>query len=578
MVKLARYLKNYKKEVFFGPALKLLEAILELIVPLIMADIIDNGVKTADSGYVLHKGGLMVLLSAVGFVCASFCQYFASKASQGFGTELRQAVFFKINAFSVLQAGEFGAPTLLTRLSNDVNQLQLAVAMLIRLVIRAPFLIIGATVMAFSIHPQMALIFVAAAVLITLVLYCVMTRTVPFYSIIQKLLDKMGRIARENVSGVRVVRAFLRQNEEKKRFEDAAEQTNAMQLRVGRISALINPLTFLVVNTAIIALLWFGGGAVNAGGLSQGDLVALIGYMTQILTALLVVANLVVIFTRAGAAAERVTEVLDAPAGMGKNDDAASLPEVPDGAPTIEMENVSFTYPGGAEEELVNISLKIERGQKIGIIGGTGAGKTTLVSLIPRLFDATRGTVKIDGANADAYSLAALRKKTGIAAQKGALFSGTIESNLKVGKPDATEEEMRSALKAAQAWEFVSKLDGGLAAPVLQGGKNFSGGQRQRLVIARALVKRPEILILDDSTSALDFLTERALMDAIDALAGNMTVIVVSQRAGSLRDADNIFVLSDGVLEGQGTHEQLMETCEEYREIVYSQLPEKERA
>lgn len=575
MWRLAKYLKHYKKEVILGPIFKLTEAVLELIAPLIMASIIDIGIKNTDQDYIFRMGGLMILIAAIGLVCALICQYFAAKASQGFGTDLRNEMFAHIGALSHAEIDRVGTPSLITRITNDVNQLQVAVAMLIRLVIRAPFLVIGATVMAMIIDLKLSLIFVAAAVGIAVILYLIMSRSVPFYRAIQKLLDRISLVTRENLSGTRVIRAFSRQEDEKKRFGEAADDAQNASLRVGRISALLNPLTYLVVNLGIIAIVWFGGGAVNAGALEQGQIVALVQYMTQILLALIVVANLVVIFTKASASAARVNEVLDTEAGVTDSGNKAKQIKASGGVPKIEFRGVTFSYEGD-EPELTDVSVKIMRGQTVGVIGGTGAGKSTFVNLIPRFYDVQEGAVLVDGENVKEYPFGQLRGQIGMVPQQAVLFTGTIRENMRWRDKNATDEEITAALKTAQAYEFVEKMKGKLDAPILQGGKNLSGGQKQRLTIARALVGNPEILILDDSASALDFATDAALRKAIRAYGEEITVIMVSQRATTVKNADKILVFDDGRVVGAGTHDELFETNGIYREICLSQLSEKE--
>lgn len=574
MFKLTRFLKAYKKQVILGPIFKLTEAIFELIVPLVMASIIDVGIKNNDIGYVLKMGGLMILLGAVGLGCALTCQYFASIASQGFGTAVRNALFRQMNRFSHAEIDRFGTPSLITRLTNDVNQLQYAVAMLIRLVVRAPFLAVGAMIMALSLDFKLSIVLLIAMPLIVLVLYLVMTRSIPFYRVIQKKLDRISLITRENLSGTRVIRAFSKQKQEKERFAAATEDLARTSIRVGRISALLNPITYVIMNLGIAAIIWFGGYRVEEGALTQGEIIAFVNYMTQILLALLVVANLVVTFTKAAASAGRVNEVFETEPSV--QDTAQNEAQAVPGAPKITFRNVSFRYQSAEEAELTDLSFTVETGQTVGIIGGTGAGKSTLVNLIPRFYDVNQGQVLIDGVDVREYPLRQLRKKIGMVPQRAVLFSGTIEKNMRWAKRDASEEEIRRALSIAQAAEFVDKLPDGLQTRVDQEGKNFSGGQRQRLTIARALVGNPEILILDDSASALDFATDAALRRAIQKETKGMTVLIVSQRASTIRHADQILVLDDGRAAGIGKHEELMENCEVYREICLSQLSAEE--
>lgn len=574
MWKLARYLKYFKRQVILGPLFKLTEAVFELIVPLVMASIIDVGVKNQDMGYVLRMGGVLLLLGAVGLGCALTCQYFAARASQGVGTMLRNDLFRHINSLSHSEIDRFGTPTLITRITNDVNQLQLAVAMLIRLVIRAPFLAIGAIIMAMMLDLKLSLIFLIATPLIVGVLYFVMSRSIPFFRTIQKKLDKLALITRENLEGARVIRAFSRQKSEEKRFEDASEDQTRTSIVVGRLSALLNPLTYAIMNLAIVAIIWFGGMQVDSGILTQGEIIAFVNYMTQILLALVVVANLVVIFTKASACASRVNEVFETATSIPPSGGGAVTPAA--GAPKIQLRDVRFAYGATGDAALEHLNLTIQPGETVGIIGSTGSGKSTLVNLIPRLYDVTEGEVLVDGVNVREYPLSQLRRKIGMVPQNAALISGTLADNLRWGNRDATIGEMQRAVDIAQAGDFVSKLPQGYETPILQGGKNLSGGQKQRLTIARALVGSPEILILDDSASALDFATDAALRRSIKRDTVGMTVLMVSQRASTVKRADKIVVLDDGAVAGIGTHAQLMESCQVYREICLSQLSEQE--
>ena len=578
MLKFARFLKQFKREVLIGPVFKLTEAVFELIVPLVMAQIIDVGIANGDRGYVLRMGGVMVLLGLVGLGCALICQYCAARASQGFGTVLRSEMFRHINTLSHGEIDQIGTPSLITRITNDVNQLQLAVAMLIRLVVRAPFLVIGATVMALLLDWKLACIFFVAAPLMALVLYLVMSRSIPFYRIIKKKLDRISLITRENLSGVRVIRAFSRQEKEKERFAQASEDQMSTSIAVGRISALLNPLTSAIINLAIAAVIWFGGFRVDAGGMTQGEVIAFVNYLNQILLAMIVVANLVVIFTKAAASATRVDEVLELHPSI-VNRVSRPAQEV-EGSPEIAFDAVSFAYPDAGAYSLSDISFTVARGQTLGIIGGTGCGKSTLVNLIPRFYEVSQGSIKVDGVDVRDYPMEQLRGKVGIVPQRAVLFSGTLRQNMQWRKQDATDEEIWQALETAQAASFVRKMPDGLDSVILQGGKNLSGGQKQCLTIARALVGEPEILILDDSASALDFATDAALRRAIakfSAGRGNrMTTIIVSQRANTVRYADQIVVLDDGKAAGIGTHEQLLESCQIYREIYWSQNERQE--
>ena len=574
MWKLKRFLGQYKKHIILGPFFKWTEAVLELLVPLVMARIIDEGVSARDGGYVLWMGGLLVLIAAVSLGCALICQYYASIASQGVGTSLRREMFRKVNDLSHAELDAIGSHSLITRITNDVNQLQLAVAMLIRLVVRAPFLAIGAVVMAFTIDVQLSLIFVIAFPLIVLVLYLVMSRSVPFFQVMQKKLDRISLLTRENLEGARVIRAFSKQSAEQRRFEEASDDVADTAVRVGRLSALLNPLTMAIMNAAIIAILWFGGFQVDTGRLTQGEIVALVNYMNQILLALTVVANLVVIFTKASASAARVNEVLEMePSVREEVSEPAALDEA---APLLAFEDVSFSYPGSAEPALSGISLTLNRGETLGVIGGTGSGKSTFANLIPRFYDATSGRVLIGGRDVREFPFSQLRQLVSVVPQKAAVVSGTIADNLRWREQEAPAEALWAALRTAQAADFVEKLPLKLESRVEQGGKNFSGGQKQRLTIARALVGSPELLILDDSSSALDFATDAALRRALKQETAGMTVVLISQRASTVRRADRILVLDDGRPAGLGTHEELLENCPVYREICLSQLSAEE--
>ena len=576
MRKLARYLSNYKKQVIIGPIFKLIEAVFELIIPIVTAQVIDHGVKTGDVGYVWKMGGIMLLLGIVGLGCALVCQKMASIASQGFGTVVRNDLYHHINSLSHREIDRFGTPSLITRITNDVNQMQYAVAMLIRLVIRAPFLAIGAIVMAMMIDLPLSLVFIIATPLIALVLYWVMSRSVPYFRAMQKKLDRISLVAREGLSGVRVIRAFSRQEYEEERFEKAAQEQTSTAVRVGKLSALLNPLTYTIVNFAVIAIVWFGGYRVNAGEMTQGEVIAFVNYMSQTLLALIVVANLVVTFTKASAAAGRINEVLETTTSVPEKEEP--VVEFPSQAPRVAFEDVCFAYGDSQKYALENFNLSVLPGQTIGIIGGTGSGKSTVVNLIPRFYDVVKGCVKVDGVDVREYPFAQLRRKIGVVPQEALLFSGTIRENMQWGKPDASEEEIEKALEIAQAKEVVDRLPQGLDSRVSRGGRNFSGGQRQRLTIARALVAKPEILILDDSASALDFATDAALRRALRSHTGGMTVFMVSQRASTIRNADQIVVMDEGKAVGIGTHEQLFENCRIYREICLSQMSREEVA
>lgn len=572
MLKLARYLKYYKLQVTIGPVFKLLEAIFELIVPLIMANIIDIGVKNGDTNYIAKQGVLLVILGVTGLLSALICQYSASFASQGVGTILRRDLFHHINTLSHKEIDKIGTPSLITRMTSDINQIQLAVAMLIRLVIRAPFLVVGAMIMASTVSLKLSVIFFGAAVLIGLTLYIIMSKSVPFFKTIQKRLDRISLISRENLRGNRVIRAFARQDEEEEKFSKAAQELTDASISAGRISVLLSPLTCIITNTAIALIIWFGGMNVNIGELSQGDIIALVNYMTQIMLATVVVADLVVIFTRASASAQRINEIFETKTSV--TEEKAEKNPTAENDNAIEFRNVSFSY--GEGEALKNVTFSIKKGETLGIIGGTGSGKSTFVNLIPRFYDATKGQVLVNGIDVKKYGIETLREKIGVVAQKTVLFKGSLRKNMQWGKEKATDEEIIKALKIAQSRDFVEKLPGKLDFDVAQGGKNFSGGQRQRLTIARALVKQPDILILDDSFSALDFATDANLRKELKEQTRGMTVVIVSQRASTIRNADKIVVLDEGECVGIGTHQELYKNCSEYREICLSQLSAEE--
>lgn len=576
MFKLIPYLKDFKKECFLGPLFKLLEAILELIVPLVMAKIIDIGVKSYDTSYIIKMGILIIILGIVGLGSALVCQYFAAKASQGFGTKLRNELFRHINSLSHSEIDNIGTPSLITRIINDVNQLQVAVAMAIRLGVRAPFIILGSAIMAMFINLKLSLIFFLSIPLIVLTLYLVMGKSIPLYRVIQKKLDKISLITRENLEGVRVVRAFSKQEVEKDRFNIAALDHSNTAIKVGKLSALLNPLTFMIMNFSIAFIVWFGGIGVNNGNFTQGEIIAFVNYMTQILLTLIVVANLVIIFTKASASATRVNEVLDTKSSIKEASSSTKVQATNNSSKIIEFKNVSFSYNNSKQYSLENISLSINKGETIGIIGGTGAGKSTLVNLIPRFYESTEGEIFINGENIKNYSIKDLRNLFGIVPQKAVLFTGSLRENMKWANKNASDEEILMALDIAQCSDFVSNLKDGLDTSVLQGGKNFSGGQKQRLTIARALVGSPKIIILDDSSSALDFATDLKLRQALNIHAKEITTIIVSQRASSIKNSDKIVVLDDGKLAVIGTHEELLENSEVYKEICLSQLTREE--
>ncbi len=568
MSNLYPYIKKYKKHLVLGPIFKLLEAIFELIVPYVMAKLIDEGINNANKTFIFEMGGILVLLSVVGLAAALFCQYVASRCSQGFGTELRNVLFYHINTLSMSKSDEYGVSSMVTRFNSDVNQVQLGVAMLIRLAIRAPFLVIGATVSAIILKPSMCWIFLVAAPLVALVLWLIMSKTLPVYTKNQKKLDRITAIAREDLNGMRVVRAFTEQEREQARFESSTDDYAKSVIAIGRVSALLNPLSFMIINLAIVALLYFGGNKINAGALTQGELIAFINYMMQISLALVVLANVMVLFSKSYASAKRVSELLATQSDVKDNDEEVS--EVQD-APMISFKDVYFQY-GSGSPALKGLSVDIFKGETVGIIGGTGSGKSTLVNLLPRFYDVSQGSLEIQGVDIKNYPLKQLRSKIGLVPQQAMLFSGSIRSNMLWRKADATEEEIEVALKTAQAYDFVMAKEKGLDSPVQQKGKNFSGGQRQRLSIARALVGNPQILILDDSMSALDFATDLALRRGLSENLPEDTVkIIISQRATSIKDASKIIVLDKGNVVGIGPHDELMRTCDIYQEIYSSQ-------
>lgn len=573
MFRLAKYLKEFKLNVTIGPLCKLTEAIFELIVPLVMAKIIDVGIANGDTAYILRHGLILVLLAVLGLSCALVCQYMASAASQGVGTALRRDLYAHINTLSYSELDRIGTPALVTRISNDVNQVQTAVAMLIRLVVRAPFLVIGAAVMSFTISPRLSLIFLGAMIIIVFVMFPIMKATVKLFKKQQTSLDGISRITRENLTGVRVVRAFSRQEHEKARFEQTAEEYRKFAVKAGRINALLNPLIFIAVNAAYLLIVYFGAKFTDMSidGMTQGNVIALVNYMTQISLALVVVANLVTIFTKAAASSARINEIFDMESSV---KGAESSPKLDKDAPAVEFRGVSFSYAGG-ENSLDNISFTLERGETLGVIGGTGSGKTTLVNLLCRFYDCGSGEILINGANVRDYPTEELRRIIGIVPQKAELLSGTLRENMTMGRTDITDDMIQKALEAAQAKEFTDSLDGGLDARILQGGKNFSGGQKQRLTIARALAQSPEIVILDDSSSALDYATDAKLRQALKGLDG-VTAVIVSQRANSIMHADRIIVLDDGEAVGIGTHAELLKSCEVYHEICATQYSPEE--
>ena len=577
MKRLMMYLKDYKKESILAPLFKLLEAFFELMVPLVMANIIDYGISNRNMGYIGKMGLLLLLLGVVGLASSITAQFFAAKAAVGFSTKLRQALFDHIEDLSFTDIDKAGTSTMITRMTSDVNQVQSGINMTLRLFLRSPIIVFGAMIMAFTIDVKCALIFVVAIPLLSIVVFGIILSTIPLYKKVQSRLDQVLGITRENLTGVRVIRAFHQEAKEEERFRENNEALSAMQIFVGKISACMNPVTYIIVNGAIIALIYTGAVQVNIGNLSQGEVVAIINYMNQILVELVKLANLIVTMTKALACADRVASVFEIGADaayMGAQNQKLA-DKVDKSAPFLDFKHVSLTYQGAGAPTLQDMNFTVNRGDTVGIIGGTGSGKTSLVNLIPGFYPATEGEILLEGRDIKTMSDEELRGRIGVVPQKAVLFKGTIRSNLRWGKPDATEEEMWKALELAQASEVVEGKDGKLDATVAQNGKNFSGGQRQRLTIARALVREPEILILDDSASALDYATDAKLRAALRTLEDKTTTFIVSQRASTIRHADKIIVLDDGEIAGVGTHDELLKDCTVYQEIYYSQYPEQ---
>ena len=572
MRKLLRFLKDYKKESILSPLFKLLEASFELFVPLVMAAIIDTGIGNKDGGFILKMCGILILLALVGLTCSITAQYFAAKAAVGFATKVRHALFDHIQKLSYTEMDAAGTDTMITRMTSDINQAQSGVNMVLRLFLRSPFIVFGAMIMAFTIDVKAALIFVVTIPVLSVVVFGIMIITIPLFRRVQASLDKVLGVTRENLTGSRVIRAFNKEQEEIADFDESNERLTDVQLFVGKISALMNPLTYIIINVALVILIWTGAIQVNIGKISQGEVVALVNYMSQILVELVKLANLIITVTKAIACGNRVQSIFEMETSM--VDGNGSKKE--DTGYTVEFRNVSMRYKGAGADTLTGIDFKAKPGDTIGIIGGTGSGKSSVVNLIPRFYDVTEGQVMVDGMDVREYKITDLRDKIGIVPQKAVLFAGTVRSNLAWGKEDATEEEMQQALSVAQAAEVVDKKDGKLDAEVEQGGKNFSGGQKQRLTIARALVKQPEILIMDDSSSALDYATDAKLRQAIHNMPNRPTVFIVSQRAASIMYADKIIVLDDGTVAGTGTHEELLKDCSVYQEIYYSQFKRTE--
>ena len=570
MKKILVYLKDYKKESVIAPLFKMLEAIFELIVPLVVAQIIDIGISKGDTSYIFTRCGILFLLAVVGLTCAVCAQFFAARAAVGFATKIRSALFTHIQKLSYADMDEIGTSTLITRMTSDVNQLQSGVNMVLRLFMRSPFVVFGAMIMAFTVDVKAALVFVVAIPLLSIVVFGVMLITMPMYKKVQAALDKVLGKTRENLVGARVIRAFNKEEKEIEEFNESNEVLTNMQLLVGRISALMNPVTLFIVNIATLVIIWIGASQVFDGILTQGEVVALVSYMSQILVELVKLANLIILITKAVACGNRVAAVLEKEPAI-KEKNTASVVGSAD-APMIAFEHVAMQYGKSAEEALSDISFIAKRGQTIGIIGGTGSGKSTLVNLIPRFYDISKGAVLIEGIDVRDYPLTQLRQKVGVVPQKAVLFHGTIAENLRWGNADATDEELLHAIELAQASDVIREKEDGLAHMVEQGGRNLSGGQKQRLTIARALVKNPDILILDDSASALDFVTDAKLRSALQTIADNRTIFIVSQRTSSIQHADVILVLEDGVVAGMGTHTELLDSCTIYKEIYDSQF------
>lgn len=574
MRKLLKYLKDYKLESILGPLFKLLEASFELMVPLVMAKVIDIGIKNQDLSYILRMGGLLVVLGIIGLTCSITAQFFAAKAAAGFGTSLRNDLFAHIKRLSYQEIDATGTATLITRMTSDVNQVQSGVNIFLRLFLRSPFVVFGAMIMAFSINAKAALIFAISIPVLSVVVFGIMIISMPLYKNVQKQLDRVLLAARENLGGIRVIRAFNRQNDEIRRFDEENGLLVKFQVFVGKISALMNPLTYVIINLAIIVLIQTGARQVQNGIITQGEVVALVNYMSQILVELVKLANLIITISKSLACANRISSVFSMESGIKEKNQ--EFVEGNRNVPKIEFDEVSLIYKGAKAESLGGINFEVMKGETIGIIGGTGSGKTTVVNLIPRFYDVSHGSVKVEGVDVKEYPLKQLRELVGIVPQKAVLFKGSIRENIQWGKKDATDEEINRALAIAQAKDFVDDKGEGLDFMILAGGKNLSGGQRQRLTIARAIVKDPQILILDDSASALDFATDARLRKAIKEETKGMTVFLVSQRASTIRNADKIIVLDDGKMAGCGTHNDLLKTCEVYREICLSQLSEQE--
>ena len=574
MKKLLVYLRDYKKECIFAPLFKLLEASFELIVPLVMAAIIDHGIAVSDRPYIFKMGGVLVWRALIGLTCSITAQYFAAKAAVGFATKLRHSLFSHIGTLSFSEMDTIGSSTLITRITSDINQVQSGVNMVLRLFLRSPFIVFGAMIMAFTVNVKAALVFVVAIPLLSVVVFSVMLASIPLFKKVQSGLDRVLGHTRENLEGARVIRAFNKEADEAKEFNASNDFLTNMQMVVGRISTLMNPLTYIIINCAILAVIWIGGKEVFGGIITQGEVVALVNYMSQILVELVKLANLIILINKAIACGNRIEEVLETKSTIENNPNADTKRAVGDDAVTFS--HVSMSYASTSEEALTDIDFTAKRGETIGIIGGTGSGKSSVVNLIPRFYDVSKGSVSIDGKDVRDYDLTELRDKIGVVMQKAVLFQGTIAENLRWGKPDATDEELWKAIEVAQATDVVEGKEGKLDYMIEQGGRNLSGGQKQRLTIARAVVKNPDILILDDSASALDFATDARLRAALRNLKGNKTIFIVSQRTSSIQFADKIIVMDDGQVAGIGTHEQLLGNCEIYREIYESQFKKED--
>lgn len=572
------YLKNYKKETVLAPLFKMLEALFDLFVPLVMAAVIDKGIARSDQSYIVRMCLVLIALGIIGLTCSITAQYFAAKAATGFAAEVRHALFAHVQKFTFSEMDTIGTSTLITRMTSDLNQVQSGLNLTLRLLLRSPFIVFGAMIMAFMIDIKAALVFVVAIPLLAVIVFSIMLMTMPLYKKVQAHLDQVLLVTRENLTGARVIRAFNKEEDEKRRFEENNQLLTRAQKFVGSISGLMNPLTYIVINGAVTVLIYTGAVRVNIGELTQGQVVALLNYMSQILVELVKLANLIISITKALACANRIQSVFEEKPDMQDGTLVWKVDSDEKQIPRVEFEHVSLTYQGAGAESLSDISFKAYQGQTIGIIGGTGSGKSSLVNLIPRFYDATRGEIRIDGRNVKEYQMDSLRERVGMVLQKAVLFKGTIGANIRWGKEDATDAEIEEALEISQAKEFVDSKKDGLDFKIKQSGRNLSGGQKQRLTIARALVKKPEILILDDSASALDFATDANLRKAIREMKEQPTVFIVSQRASSIQYADQILVLDDGELAGAGTHRELLENCPAYQEIYYSQFPKEKEA